>query len=332
MKPTTVRNVVALTVLAVATFACRGEDPVPTFTEADLQIFKTPPTPPASDNKVTAAKVELGKALYHDKRLSKDGTVACASCHDLAQAGTDRKPVSEGVGGQKGRRNAPTTLNAALQFVQFWDGRASSIEDQAIGPVLNPIEHGVADAAELVSKLKADPATVAAFGKAFPGEADPVTQHNFQCAVGAFERTLITNSRFDEFLAGKPEALTADEKRGLRKFLDLGCTTCHMGQLLGGTIYQKLGLRNPFPTKDLGRAEHTKQEGDKGFFKVPMLRNIADTGPWFHDGSVTSLEEAVRLMAWHQLGQAVTPDEIKQLVAFLKSLSGPVDPKHTPAQ
>lgn len=319
-----------MSVLAVATFACRGEDPVPVFAESELAIFKVAPMPPPSDNTLTAAKVALGRTLYHDKRLSKDGTVSCATCHDLATAGVDGKPVSEGVGGQKGARNAPTTLNAALQFVQFWDGRATTIEDQAIGPVLNPIEHGVADDGELVAKLKADPATVAAFEQAFPGEADPVTKDNFQRAVGAFERTLITHSRFDDFLAGKADALTADEKRGLRKFLDLGCTTCHMGPLLGGTLYQKLGLRNPFPTKDLGRADHTKQDADRGFFKVPMLCNVAETGPWFHDGGVTSLDEAVRLMAWHQLGQPVTPDEIKVVVAFLKALSGPIDPKHTP--
>lgn len=332
MKPIDACRAAVLAVLAVVPFACRGEDPVPTFADTELQIFKISPTPPASDNKVTAAKVALGRSLYHDKRLSKDGTVACASCHDLAKAGTDNKPVSEGVGGQKGGRNAPTTLDAALQFAQFWDGRAASIEDQAIGPMLNPIEHGVADEAELTAKLKADAATVAAFARAFPGEADPVTKGNFQLAVGAFERTLITHSRFDDFLAGAHDALAADEKRGLRKFLDLGCTTCHMGRLLGGSMYQKLGLKNPFPSKDLGRAEHTKQDADKGFFKVPTLRNVADTGPWFHDGGVQTLEEAVRLMAWHQLGQPLTPEEIKVLVAFLKSLSGPVDPKYTPAE
>lgn len=325
-------RVFALSAVALLVACGPGAQPAPTFTDADLAALKAPPAPPASDNKVTLAKVALGKQLYHDKSLSKDGTVSCASCHDLDKAGTDRKPVSEGVGGQKGGRNAPTSLNAALHFVQFWDGRATTIEDQAIGPVMNPIEHGVKDEAELLTKLKANAATVDAFKKAFPGEAEPVTAKNFQAAVGAFERTLITRSRFDDFLDGKTDALSAEEKVGLRKFLDTGCQTCHMTNLLGGTMFQKLGLVNPYPTKDVGRAEHTKSDADKFLFKVPSLRNVADTGPYFHDGSVATLEDAVDKMAWSQRGVRLTQDDVKAVVTFLRALSGKVDPKFMPKE
>lgn len=324
-------SLVLSSLLLVTVVACSKREVAPTFRDAELAVFRIRPSPPPSSNEVTPEKVELGRMLYHDTRLSKDGTVACSSCHDLTRSGVDGKPLSEGVGGQKGARNAPTTLDAALHFVQFWDGRAATIEEQAIGPVLNPVEHGVRDETELVGMLRADPVTVAAFTRAFPGESDPVTASNFQRAVGAFERTLLTRSRFDDFLAGKGEALTQAEQAGLRKFIDVGCTTCHMGHLLGGTLFQKLGLVQPYPTKDLGRADHTRQDADKGFFKVPSLRNVAETGPWFHDGSVATLEEAVRLMAWHQRGQALTQAEIASIVTFLKALSGPVDPSHAPA-
>jgi cytochrome c peroxidase len=327
------RCAAAFAAAALLVVACGpGTPPAPSFTDADLGALRIQPTPPPSTNKVTLAKVELGKLLYHDKSLSKDGTVSCASCHDLDKAGVDRKPVSEGVAGQKGGRNAPTSLNAALHFVQFWDGRATTIEDQAIGPVLNPIEHGVENEAALVAKLAANAETVVGFRKAFPGEADPVSPANFQAAVGAFERTLITRSRFDDFLDGKSDALTAAEQVGLRKFLDTGCQTCHMSRLLGGTMFQKLGLVQPFPTKDVGRAEHTKQDADKFFFKVPSLLNIADTAPYYHDGSIATLEESIDKMAWSQRGIRLTQADIASIATFLKALSGKVDPRFLPKE
>lgn len=325
--------IIAMVAAQVLLSGCGPTAPAgPAFTDSDLAIFKVEPVPPASDNPVTLAKVELGKALYHDKRLSRDGTVACSNCHELARFGVDGKPVSEGVAGQKGGRNAPTSLNAAWHFVQFWDGRASTIEDQAIGPVLNPIEHGLADEAELIAKLLGDPATVAGFQKAFPQDAQPVSAVNFQRAVGAFERTLRTRSRFDDFLAGKVDALTVDERNGLRTFIDVGCTTCHMGRLLGGGMFQKLGLLKPYETKDQGRFEHTRQESDRGFFKVPSLLNVAETGPWFHDGSVSSLDQAVKLMARHQRGVELSPGDVQAVVTFLRALTGEVDPQAMPKQ
>ncbi len=325
--------VLIASLFVLVTASCGPGAPAgPTFTDADLAAFRIEPTPPALDTVLTKAKVDLGKVLYHDKRLSSDGTVACASCHELTRFGVDGKPVSEGVGGQKGGRNAPSTLNAALHFEQFWDGRAHTIEDQAIGPVLNPIEHGLADEAALVARLNADPTLVASFQRAFPGEPQPVTARNFQRAVGAFERTLVTRSRFDDFVDGKADALTAEERTGLKTFLATGCVTCHMGRLMGGSMFRKLGLVKPYETKDPGRFEHTKDEADRGVFKVPSLRNVAETGPWFHDGSVTSLQDAVKLMARHQLGKELAPADVAAIVTFLRALTGEVDPRFAPKE
>lgn len=295
----------------------------PTFTDAELAVFRSEPKAPG-DNPVTPEKVALGRKLYHDSSLSKGGDISCASCHDLNKFGQDGRKTSLGTGGAVGPRNAPTTLNAFLHFKQFWDGRADTVEDQAIGPVLNPKEHGIRDEAELVAKLKQDPETVAAFARAFPGEDDPVTAANFQKAVGAFERTLRTRSRFDEFLDGRSDALTPAEKRGLRTFLDTGCTTCHNGRLLGGRMFQKLGLVTPYEGKDLGRYEVTKNDADRHVFKVPSLLNVAETAPYFHDGSIPTLEEAVRTMARLQLGKNLTNEQVSSIVTFLKALTGKV--------
>lgn len=286
--------------------------------------FGSEPKAPASDNKVTAEKVALGKALYHEKALSKNGNLSCASCHDLGNYGVDSKPTSPGSDGKNGDRNTPTSLNAARQFVQFWDGRAETIEDQAIGPVLNPIEHGVKDEADLVAKIKAKPELVQAFAKAFPGEAEPISAKNFQKAVGAFERTLVTKSPFDEYLDGKATALTTEQKWGLKTFIDTGCTECHTTRLVGGQMYQKLGTKQPYPTKDEGRFQVTKDEKDKFVFKVPSLLNVEKTAPYFHDGSIATLEEAVKIMARVQAGKELKDEEVASIIAFLKSLTGPV--------
>ena len=278
----------------------------------------------STEHPSSAPKIALGKSLYMDTRLSKNDKLSCNSCHNLDTFGVDNEPTSPGHEGKRGGRNSPSSFNAALHVAQFWDGRAKDVEAQALGPVLNPIEMGMESDAAVVAKLKKDPKTVAAFKEAFPGEKDPLTYHNIGEAIGAFERTLITPSRFDAFLKGDDAALTDAEKAGGKLFVQTGCTACHMGATLGGQIYQKLGLVKDYPTEDLGRFEVTKNEADKKFFKVPSLRNVAKTGPYFHDGSVKSVEEAVSKMAEYQLGKNLSQDEVASIVTFLNSLTGTI--------
>lgn len=269
-------------------------------------------------------KIALGKSLYMDTRLSKSNKMSCNSCHNIATFGVDNEPTSPGHEGKRGGRNSPSSFNAALHIAQFWDGRAKDVEEQALGPILNPIEMGMESDATVIEKLKKDPKTVAAFKAAFPDESDPLTYKNIGEAIGAFERTLITPSRFDAYLKGDDNALTAAEKAGGKLFVQTGCTACHMGSTLGGQMYQKLGLVKEYPTKDMGRFEVTKLAADKKMFKVPSLRNVAKTGPYFHDGSVKTLEEAVSQMAEYQLGKNLSKDEVASIVTFLNTLTGTV--------
>ncbi len=266
--------------------------------------------------------VSLGKKLYMDTRFSKNKKMSCNSCHNLSTFGVDNEPTSPGHEGKRGNRNSPTVLNASLHIAQFWDGRAADVEAQALGPVLNPGEMGLSSAAEVEQIIAADKEYPTMFKAAFPGESTPITFANFGKAIGSFERTLVTPSRYDEFAAGKADALTVEEKKGLKKFIDSGCTACHMGATFGGGMYQKLGLVKPYETKDLGRYEVSKNESDKFVFKVPSLRNVAETGPYFHDGSVKDLSTAVKLMGTHQLGKELSDDDVKSLVTFLKALTG----------
>jgi cytochrome c peroxidase len=267
------------------------------------------------------AKVELGKKLFNEKALSIANDLSCNSCHNLATFGVDNKPTSDGHKGQKGTRNSPTVLNAALHFTQFWDGRAKDVEEQALGPVMNPVEMAMPSESEVISRLKSNAEYVGLFAKAFPSEVDTVTFKNIGRAIGAFERTLITPSRFDSFLAGDDKALTEQEIKGLRSFRDVGCVACHSGATLGGQMFQKIGLVKQYPAKDLGRYEVTKNEVDKYFFKVPSLRNIEKTYPYFHDGSVKTLEEAIKLMGEYQLGRQLSDEQVKDIVAFLRTLT-----------
>ncbi len=276
-------------------------------------------------NPLTEAKIELGRMLYYDTRLSKSRAVSCNSCHDLASFGDDGLAVSTGIGDQKGGRSAPTVYNAAIHIAQFWDGRAADVEAQAVGPVLNPIEMGMPDAEYVLRVLGSIPGYVEAFAKAFPDEKEPLTYENVGRAIGAFERKLLTPSRFDDFLKGDEAALDDSEKRGLNLFVTTGCTVCHNGMGVGGHLYQKLGLVKEWPTKDLGRYEATGVETDKHFFKVPSLRNITETGPYLHDGSVGTLEEIVAKMAEYQLGRTLAKDDVNAIVAFLGALKGRVD-------
>ena len=294
------------------------------LTDQFLGMFKPLPAEvPSPDNELTTAKTDLGRQLYYDKRFSIAQDISCNSCHALDKYGTDNSPVSTGHKGQKGGRSAPTVYHAALHIAQFWDGRAPTVEEQAKGPVLNPIEMGMPNADHVIKVIKSIPGYVEAFSKAFPGEADPVTYDNFGKAIGAFERKLLTPSRWDEFLRGKKEALTAEEQKGFETFVTAGCVTCHNQTGVGGHMYQKLGLAKAWPAlKDLGRYEATKVESDKYHFKVPSLRNITETGPFLHDGSVVELPKMVSMMAEHQLGRTLTAEQTNSIVAFLKSLKG----------
>ncbi|MBL9130096.1 MAG: c-type cytochrome, partial [Verrucomicrobiaceae bacterium] len=245
------------------------------------------------------------------------------SCHKLDAFGQDNLPFSPGHEGKLGGRSSPTTYNAALHIAQFWDGRAPSVEEQATGPVLNPVEMGAPSEDYVIKVLKSMPGYVEAFKAAFPGEADPVTYNNFGKAVGAFERKLLTPGKWDDFLKGNKDALSADEKKGFATFAKTGCVTCHNGAGVGGHMFQKLGLVKPWPgLKDNGRGDVTKNTGENGFFKVPSLRNITETGPYLHDGSVKTIDEMVKMMAEYQLAKQLTDDEVKSIVTFLKALKG----------
>lgn len=296
-----------------------------------LAFFKPlPEVAESAENPVTDAKIELGRKLYFDPRFSKSQTISCNSCHALDKYGVDGTPNSVGFKGQHGGRNAPTVYHAALHLTQFWDGRLPTVEEQAKGPVLNPIEMAMTDDKAVLAVINSIDEYKALFAKAFPDDKEPVSYNNFGKAVGAFERKLLTPSRFDEFLKGKQDALTAEEKKGLNTFVTTGCITCHNGVAIGGGMYQKLGLVKPWPDlKDNGRSDITKNEAEKGFFKVPSLRNIEKTGPYLHDGSIADLPTMVSKMAEHQLGKQLSADEVQSIVTFLKSLTGEIPAAYT---
>ena len=288
---------------------------------ATLKHFFEPLPASIIDEKKNAALIALGKKLYLDPRLSINDTISCNSCHQLNNFGVDSQPTSPGHDGTRGGRNSPTTFNAALHIAQFWDGRAKDVEEQALGPILNPIEMGMPSEEAVVSKLKKIDEYKTLFADAFKDEKDPIQYKNIGKAIGAFERTLLTPSRFDDFLKGDENALNDAEKRGLTKFVQMGCANCHNVVAIGGNSYKKIGLVEPYETKDLGRYEVTGLETDKKVFKVPSLRNIAQTGPYFHDGSIATLEQAIEEMAEHQLGREVGPGFIEDVKAFLGSLT-----------
>ncbi len=270
--------------------------------------------------------VALGRQLYFETRLSKAGDLSCNSCHDLERHGVDGQPVSDGHLKQQGTRNSPTVFNAAGHATQFCDGRARDVEEQAKGPILNPVEMAMPDDKSVEKVLAGIPEYVAAFSRAFPGDPAPIRYDNVGKAIGAFERKLVTPARFDRFLAGDAAALSEAEKKGLVTFVETGCTMCHAGAFVGGAMLQKLGLVKPWPNQtDPGRFVVTKQEPDRMMFKVAGLRNVAKTGPYFHDGKVESLDEAVRLMARHQLGKELSAESTASIVAFLGALTGEPD-------
>lgn len=282
-------------------------------------------------NPVTKEKVALGKALYFDTILSKNKTQSCNTCHNLDTYGVDNLPTSPGDGkGTLGTRNSPTTLNAALHIAQFWDGREPDVEAQAGGPVLNPVEMGMASKKEVEKRLSKDEKYKKMFAEAYPKDKNPITYDNMTKAIGAFERKLIIPSKFDDFIKGNSDALNKTEKEGLQLFFDKGCTTCHSGNALGGNMFQKFGIFGNYwdLTKskkvDGGKFEVTKNEADKYIFKAPSLRNIEKTYPYFHDGSVKDLKEAVKIMGKAQLNLDLTDEEAEKIVAFLNTLTGEV--------
>jgi cytochrome c peroxidase len=292
-----------------------------------LRRFKPITGPMTADGSPPSPlRVALGARLFEEKLLSRDGELACASCHDLENGGADGRRVSRGFGGAEGTRNAPTVFNAAGQFRQFWDGRADTIEAQAKGPILNPIEMAMPNAEAVDQALATEPSYLPAFEAAFPGEAHPINLTNVAIAIGAFERTLVTPSRWDRFLEGDVEALTSSEKEGFRVFARVGCMACHAGTWVGGAMFQRVGAVVPWPEgADQGRFDVTHVSGDEMMFKVPSLRNVTRTAPYFHDGSSDTLPDAVQRMAHHQLGVELTDDEVDAIVTWLGSLEA-VDP------
>jgi cytochrome c peroxidase len=285
---------------------------------------------PRPDNSDPERKVNLGRRLFFDPSLSHDNTVACANCHNLQAGGDDDRAVSLGINGQFGPVNTPTVLNATLNFVQFWDGRANSLEEQAAGPVHNPVEMA-SNWPEVIQKLAQDADYQREFSALYPGG---ISGDSIVDAIASFERTLLTpNSRFDRHLGGDSKALNALEKSGLKRFLEYGCASCHQGAAIGGNMFQRFGVMNDYfagrehKPADLGRFNVTGREEDRHVFKVPSLRNIGVTAPYFHDGSVRSLEEAVIIMGRFQLGREIPAADVKAITAFLHTLTGELDGK-----
>ena len=274
-----------------------------------------------------AAKIQLGKRLFLEKRLSGDDSIACATCHSLDKGGTDQLVHSTGIGGAQGGINAPTVLNSGLNFVEFWNGRASTLEDQVDGPPNNPKEMG-SNWTQIVGKLSADSGYLDAFQKIYH---DKPTKAHIQDAIATFERSLVTlNAPFDRYLKGDQNAIDDEQKKGYELFKEYGCASCHQGENVGGNLYEKFGVMGdyfkdrgtPITDADLGRYSVTKREQDRYVFKVPSLRNLALTAPYFHDGSATTIPQAVEVMAQYQLGRAIQPDQLREICRFLDSLNG----------
>lgn len=275
--------------------------------------------------KLDQKKVALGDRLFHDKQLSKDNTISCASCHDLTKGGTDQVKFSTGIKGAEGGINSPTVYNSGFNFVQFWDGRAKDLEEQVIGPVHNPVEMGT-NWQEVIPRLQQDSTYVAAFNVCYENGIDSL---NIQDAIAIFERSLITpNAPFDHYLRGDQDALTSKEKEGYSLFKTYGCISCHQGINIGGNMYQRMGVMNnyfahrPITNEDRGRYNVTKDERNMYQFKVPSLRNIEVTYPYLHDGSAETLQDIIFIMTKDQLGRPLNDEQIGLIIQFLKTLTG----------
>jgi len=291
--------------------------------QANRYFEPLPDVMPGSEND-SPQRIALGKKLYFEKRLSINDTQSCATCHRLENgfAGVDNQPTSSGARGEKGTRNSPTVLNSGWQDSQFWDGRAKDLVEQAKGPILNPIEMGMPDEKTVEKKIRGIAEYQNAFAKAFPESKVAITYQNIAEAIAAFERTLITPSRFDDFMNGDANALSEAELRGLKTFIKVDCKSCHDGKLLGGETYELLGKENPYENQsDPGIYALTKDEDDRMVFKVATLRNVALTAPYFHDGKIKTLDEAVRKMGKLQLDKELNEQQVKDITAFLKTLN-----------
>jgi cytochrome c peroxidase len=298
--------------------------PEPGENQATLRMFAAAVSPPQDPN-----RVRLGRLLFHDTRLSKNREISCATCHVLTRFGIDGKVVSTGFAGRHGTRNAPSVFNAATHIAQFWDGRAADVEAQAPVPITNPVEMAMPNEQAVVDALSVVPRYVEMFRTAFPTDEHPISLKNVGEAIGAFERGLVTTSRWDKFVAGDHASLTPNEKKGLRLFMQRGCISCHMGPDVGGASFQKLGVVYPWPNQaDQGRADLTHFPADKMVFKVPSLKNIAETAPYFHDGSTINLETAIQLMGHYELGIELPKDEINSMAAWMRSMTGESDPAY----
>jgi cytochrome c peroxidase len=295
-------------------------------TQAPELVRQVEPIAPLRRNMaLPPEKVALGERLFQEPALSRDGSMSCSTCHNLAEGGTDRRRFSIGIDGKTGSINAPTVFNSGFNFVQFWDGRAASLEEQVAGPIHNPIEMA-SNWEQVLAKLKANDAYRAAFARLYP---DEITAANTADAIATFERSLVTpDSPFDRYLRGNADALTAEEQEGYRRFKEYGCSSCHQGINIGGNLYQRFGvMRDYFADKamddaDQGRYNVTRREEDRHVFKVPSLRNIAVTAPYFHDGSAETLEDAVAIMGRFQLGRELSDEDKRLITGFLRSLTG----------
>ena len=301
------------------------------------QLFKPLPADAGTPERpLGKERIELGRALFFEPRLSLDDRISCATCHQPSFYGAEPLAVSMGPSGKLLPRNTPTIFNTALQFAQHYGGNRSDVEDQAVRSLTSPFAYQQKDLAAGEAKLRSLPGYRAMFDKAFPGQADPVTVQNMGLAIGAYERVLLTPAPFDRFLKGDTGAISVQARRGLDKFMSTGCSGCHNGVVLGGQSYQKFGVTQDYWTLtgskpndvhkgiDRGRFQDTRNEADSFMFKVQQLRNVAVTPPYFHDGSVARLEDAVRIMAKLQLGRDLPPADVADIVAFLESLTGEV--------
>ncbi len=276
--------------------------------------------------KLDQSLVALGNTLFHDKRLSADDSVSCASCHNIEAGGADSNALSKGINDQLGSINTPTVFNSHYNFRQFWDGRASSLEEQIDGPITNPVEMG-ASWPEVISKLESDEYYSEVFQQIFD---DGITEHNIKLAIATFERSLITpNSSFDQYLNGDENVLSKKALEGYQLFKQLGCIACHQGVNVGGNMYQHFGVmgdyfadRGNITDADYGLYNVTGKDTDRYKFKVPSLRNVSETAPYFHDGQTATLDEAVKIMGRYQLGIELSQEEVNAIVAFLNSLTG----------
>jgi cytochrome c peroxidase len=324
------------TVGLVATVSIAEEDDASLLTRAQALFKPLPANAATADRPLTPERVELGRMLFFETRVSTDGKQSCGECHQPMFYGTDALPQSSGNKARQLPRNVPTVFNTALQFAQHYGGNRVDVEEQALKALSSALAYGNADLAAAEARLRAIPGYRPLFAKAFPDEAEPVTAQNWALAIGAYERTLLTPAAFDRYLKGDTSAIDAKARQGLDKFISYGCSGCHNGVTIGGQMYQKFGLTQDYWTltgsveqeifkgRDKGRFQDTKNEADAWIFKVQQLRNVAVTPPYFHDGSVATLPQAVKVMAKLQLGRDLTDADVADIVAFLETLTGEV--------